>query len=61
MILLSPEEAFELVEDSKTTYEEDLVIVAKAQLKTFIDYIEAKTSDGVFLSDILKEALKEIE
>jgi len=36
-MLLSPEEIWDIIGELDTTYEEDLMIVAKAQLKKVVD------------------------
>jgi len=42
-ILLSKEECFEIVGELKTTYEEDLSLIAKAQLKRALEYLDKRS------------------
>lgn len=35
--------------------------IAKAAVKKVVDYIESRTTDGVFLTDILKEVRLELD
>lgn len=60
-ILLTDEECFDIIDELDTTYQEDLAIIAKAQLKKDAYTLQAMAADGRCLEDIVKAMLKEAE
>ena len=66
MIGLTEEEIWDLIGESKTTYSEDLCIIANAQLKKVVDYLDTLEfyddwggESGKMLRDSIKQALLE--